>query len=442
MSDISAAQRRKAGRQSGAATLVVVMMLFFIMAFVAAYANRNQLLELQTASQYVRVGVASEMADAGLEWTLAMLNGQPADASCLSGGDATFRQRFVKIDPISRIITVKAGGHFTASCVKPANDPWTCQCPAGGIANPQAGSGDGTEQPAFGIVLMGATAPKPAPKGKFSARPGVLRINAYGCSDSQMLACKGKQDADAPLQIGAVRAHMYVALLPALAEPPPAPLLVGDALAGDIAALGLHNSSPETAGLLAVTGAPLPPILPTRIDTVPGAAAQEAMVGNRADLAKAVGSDTLFRRFMGMTPDAYRGHPALHAIDCASSCMSAAAQAYRDGARMIWIRGAASLDGNTAIGSNDDPVVLVIDGDAQLKGPIHLHGLLYVRGKLDWSVGPSNTAALMEGALISEGSAHFSGPVDLSYRYSVLQRLANGTGSFVHVAGSWTDTDN
>ena len=58
----------------GMAALTVVMILFFVMALVAAYTNRNLLFEQRISANSYRSNRALEAADAGVEWTVAMLN--------------------------------------------------------------------------------------------------------------------------------------------------------------------------------------------------------------------------------------------------------------------------------------------------------------------------------------------------------------------------------
>ena len=69
-------------QQRGAATLVVVMVLFLVMALLAAYANRSLVFEQRIANGYYRASLAQEMAEGGLDWTVAMLNGTAIDGNC------------------------------------------------------------------------------------------------------------------------------------------------------------------------------------------------------------------------------------------------------------------------------------------------------------------------------------------------------------------------
>ncbi len=86
----------------GVAALTVVMVLFFVMALVAAYTNRNLVFEQRISANSYRATRALEAADAGVEWTLAMLNGGRATANCVQGAGARRPERFPQPLPAAR----------------------------------------------------------------------------------------------------------------------------------------------------------------------------------------------------------------------------------------------------------------------------------------------------------------------------------------------------
>ena len=61
-------------RARGMAALTVVMVLFFVMALVAAYTNRNLVFEQRISANSYKATRALEAADAGVEWTIGLLN--------------------------------------------------------------------------------------------------------------------------------------------------------------------------------------------------------------------------------------------------------------------------------------------------------------------------------------------------------------------------------
>ena len=190
--------------QRGAGTLLAVMMMFLIMAMMAVYANRSLVFEQRIASNYVRSGAALEMADAGIEWTMAQLNGGDIDAACrASPGVGSFRQRYLLQDAGTRSISSPTEA-LIASCTHGSDQAWACQCP-----KPNFRADGSAPQPSFGI--------------RFEAvlRPGVLRIVSIGCTSSKLETCTQKNfGAAADQLLGTATVRSEVALLSALKNPP------------------------------------------------------------------------------------------------------------------------------------------------------------------------------------------------------------------------------
>ncbi|HEY4083182.1 MAG TPA: PilX N-terminal domain-containing pilus assembly protein [Burkholderiaceae bacterium] len=190
--------------ERGAGTLLAVMMMFLIMAMMAIYANRSLVFEQRIASNYVRSGTALEMADAGVEWTMAQLNGGDINAACtVSPGSGSFRQRYLLQDAATRSITLPTEV-LVASCTHASDQSWNCQCPKPNFR------ADGSEaHPSFGIKF------EPVP------RPGVLRIVSVGCTSSRLKACMQKNfGAAADQLLGTATVRTELALLSALKNPP------------------------------------------------------------------------------------------------------------------------------------------------------------------------------------------------------------------------------
>jgi len=96
------------------------------------------------------------------------------------------------------------------------------------------------------------------------------------------------------------------------------------------------------------------------------------------------------------------------------------------------------IDGDTTlpngtIGTRDEPVVLVIDGD-WLGGNVTVWGVVYVTGNVDVAGNP-----LVYGAMVAEGSMEGTGSLDLVYDPSAIANARDRTGSSTFAAGSWRD---
>ena len=418
--------------QHGAATLVIVMVLFFIMTLMAAYANRNLVFEQRMASNYYRAGVAMDAAEAGTEWALAMLNGNHIDAACLPTGDGnSFRDRYLSIDPASRIISpaLMPAPIAVADCVSSAaTQTWVCRCPASG-AYVQAPvlAGAAQMQPTFRVSLE-TTLPV------IPARAGVTRIASRGCTSMVVAHC------DTPgldSLLGAAVVHMDAALVSALKTPPATPLTVKGKTTA-LNGLGLHNTDPRGSGLLLVAGDVWSGLLDERMDSSPGSPVQQALI-NDPGLGM---PDKMFAMFFGMSPGKYQAQPAMRSLSCpaASDCGPALLAAYNNGVRLAWIAGPMIISTNIALGTANAPMLIVVDGQMTLIGGMRLSGLIYTRGNADWS-NAGVAPALLTGALLVEGDLTVSGTMDLLYDVDVMAQLSNRAGSFVRVPGSWWDSN-
>jgi len=424
--------RSNNAHQRGAATLVVVMILFFIMAMMAAFANRNLIFEQRIASNYYRSGVAMEAADAGSEWAMARLNGINIDATCTASNAPTatsFRQRYLGIASANRALAplVTPSTLTSASCVAVAGQGWVCQCPTAGnwadaniaVANQM--------QPSFGVSF------------EPSGQAGVIRIISRGCTGSQTAVCSNQANQAAANQqlLGAAVVRVEAALVSALKMPPATPLTVRQSVTDGTGALGLHNTDPRSSGLLLVTGGAAPVLDDTRLDSLPGTPGQMALISGDTKLGNGSASE-MFAMYFGMAPTQYQNQPAIRTVACNGDCSAALQAAFDQGIRMVWVNGPLTLSSNVEFGTAANPMLIVANGDLTITGPLIMNGLLYARGNITWS-NASGQLALVNGALMAEGSFEATGKVDLWYQANIIDILSNATGSFVRVPGSWWD---
>lgn len=430
-------------RQRGAATLVIVMILFFIMAMMASFASRNLVFEQRIASNFYRAGVAFEVAEAGAEWALGMLNGTNIDAACLPTSDLTrsFRQRYLTMDAVTRGVTASPGTMNKADCVRQADtasaageiaNGWACRCPTVDGTDPAADLAATTTQPGFSIAFQ----------TPFESRAGSIRLLSTACTGNVAADCAQgdiSHIAGDPAQ-GAAQVAIDVALVSALKMPPAAPLIVRGSVTVNADALGLHNTDAVSGGLLLLTGAALPANLSeTRLNSLPGTPGQQAVISADASLANA-SADKMFATFFGMSPAHYRDQPALRRLACAAGtdCGPALAAAYRSGARLLWVDGPLNLNSDLQFQADAaaSPMLIIANGAVTLEGPMLFKGLIYARGHGSWA-NPSAMPALLIGALLIEGNFQATGTVDLWYQAGVMDELKNRNGSFVRVPGSW-----
>ncbi|MDY0745843.1 PilX N-terminal domain-containing pilus assembly protein [Paucibacter sp. R3-3] len=431
-------------RQRGAATLVVVMILFFIMAMMAAYANRGLIFEQRIASNYYRSGVAVEAADAGLEWTLAMLNGVNVGNDCKAATGVatnTFRQRYLGTDNQGLFKPVASSSYEKpfAACVRRAGRGlgWDCNCPTAAPWAPTVPAAVPTNQlqPSFQVGLYGGPTATPAASN-------LVWIVSVGCSGSNPSTCTVKSlpnlEAATQQQLASSYATVKAALVSALKSPPTTPLTVLQNVNDGGAGLGLHNADPAGSGLLLLAGGAATTLDDGRLESLPGTPGQKALITNDAALTAAGATpEGMFARFFGMTPAQYQQQPAIRDAGCASGCdATALAAVVATGAQMVWVDGDLSLSGNGSLGTASLPVVIVVNGNVTISGTTTINGVLYAKGDINVSTGSSQ--AIVNGAVIGGGNLTITGGrLDINYQSTIINAISNGVGSFVRVPGSW-----
>ncbi len=107
----------------------------------------------------------------------------------------------------------------------------------------------------------------------------------------------------------------------------------------------------------------------------------------------------------------------------------------------IWIEqtsGTTTIDGNTTIGSAAAPVLLIIDGDLELKGNLTVYGYIFVLGTTTTDIlGNVN----IYGGISTAGNASIAGNTNVTYNPTVLSTLQSQStiSYFAKVPGSWRD---
>lgn len=419
-------------RTRGAATLVVVLMLLAVAALAAAYASRHLVVEQRTAANQARATQAFEAAEAGVEWALAMLHAGRIDDTCTPLADpeapgATLRDRRLAIDAATgRVSTHRRsdGQPREAACVS-AGSGWRCSCPDDAAPALTPPDGD-APAPAF-VVRLHDDPAHPS---------GVVRIEATGCASLDAAAtCATTADGHAERATVSVLA----ALKGALTNPPAAAVTVRGNLDLGAAVLLASNRDAASGGITlhvggAITGTPL-------ALHGPGGAPPESTVADEPDdgaLAR-LDADRLFTSILGMGRDTYRHQPATVIVECVAACTARELHelARLNPGRLLWVDGDLQLDANVTLGTDEAPVVLVVDGNVDVSADAHVHGLVYVTGTSWTSAG----ASTVRGALVAEGDLSFAGTgtTSVDFTPAVLSRLRVAQGSFARVPGSWRD---
>ncbi len=144
--------------------------------------------------------------------------------------------------------------------------------------------------------------------------------------------------------------------------------------------------------------------------------------------------DSFFVRHFGISKAQWLRQPAVHQLACEGDCGAALAVLADQGVTLVALPGDVLLRGPLVLGTPDRPVLIVAGGQVQLQGAVRLHGVVHASG-LGWSA----PAAIVRGALLSEGTATGDASLDLAREATVLDALQTRHGSFVRLPGSWRD---
>lgn len=382
-------------RQQGLGTLSMCLVLLTVLGLGATWAARQLASAQRVAANDLRGATAAEAAEAGIAWTIAMLNTGRVDDRCRPAVDASgdsipgaiasehgpsgFRERFLQVAadgyfrPRSATASTSSGAStgtgassaggerladWLASCVNTGPLRWLCRC-GGESGNASSGSETSSAQPMFWIRFAdgGAT--------------GLLKLLVRACSDHAR-DCEDLSDGSR----GVAEVSQQLALLSALRRPPQTSTLEG-----------------------------------------PGS----------------------FMQLFGMPPARYRSRPAVTRLRCDADCGPLLAQALARGRRLLWIDGDARISSLPASAAEGPPLVLIATGRLDLSTSGALRGLLYARDGVRWHP-PAGTAASLQGALASDGVIDQAPHVTVAHDADVLRQISRRMGSYLPVPGGWTPT--
>jgi Tfp pilus assembly protein PilX len=453
-----------ARRQRGAATLVVVMVLFFIISLVAAYTSRNLVFEQRASANQYRATLALETAEAGLEWTIGMLNqGRITDACAVSTSvtDPSFRERYLSINTSTGVM-VPVSTTGTALCVWNGTG-WSCSCePTAPTVTAPSGAG---VFPAFRVrfrQLQYWISPNPTP-----ALPSTVYVQVVGCtrldpSTGDQCLNFGSSGAHGAANEGRALVQAMVRLTGNSVAPPLATLTARGDVDFNDRDIELYNTRTTGAAVNIQIGGSVSGDGNLVLRGPPGSRAALTVVENEAALNALTtlgawsAEERLFASVFNMRSSSFREQPGAITVDCGSAgCDGAAIRdlAALNPGRPIWLNGNLFVGSSVNIGSAALPVHLVVNGNLQftatgaiVNGVVpstgaSINGIVYLRkpsGSSGWSMAGNG---LIRGAVVSDGDVELTsnpGPT-LAYEPDIISNLRYATGSFVRVPGSWRD---
>ncbi len=441
--------------QRGTGSLPVLLLMLLGLLLYLLHSQQALIGQTRHVSRTVQGAVALEAAEAGLAWTLAVLN-QPGGLSTDRPADTPesnptpLRERLLAWSPDSAGRVQPIHGTSAVACTGDPTAPgrWACQWATDahtGAVPPQPNEPDpdaadaaaalpASARPAWVMQLQAG--PLAETDG---ARRTTLTLAVTGCSHAS-LACGAAPDAPLDPDLAPdARRHLRLTLA-----------LLGDGVTLPDAALSAGGQARIGPGSRVILGEPGAAAIAIeaagRIDLSPGARAFGAPGRPDADALRAnqpalIDPSNRWWRHFRASAELMRRLPSLRHLDCpAAGCNAGDLEAaLADGARSLWLTGALNLDGGTW-GHAERPLLLVVDGPVRLNGPVRFDGWLLADALVwqsDAAAGPSR--GLWQGAISTWGDAELNGPVDLVHRPALLARLRGAVGTWTALPGSWRD---
>jgi hypothetical protein len=161
------------------------------------------------------------------------------------------------------------------------------------------------------------------------------------------------------------------------------------------------------------------------------------LVSNDAALA-GISPDRFFALHFGLDKERWRMQPTVSTIEYRSDCSAAltAAIAAAPDIPLIWVEGDLVLSRPLTLGTEQHPVVIVVNGSSRFEGAINLNGVIYSKA-MTWN--GSGEPGSIHGAAIVETTYRGTAAPEFAYDTKVLGAITANSGSFARVNGSWRD---
>ncbi|WP_372740198.1 PilX N-terminal domain-containing pilus assembly protein [Neptunomonas sp.] len=378
-----------AKKERGVATLFISFILLALMSLTAFFVNRTLVIDQEVAGNYYRADRAQMAAQTGLDVVQAQLN---------TPDRSTF------IDGSGNLI---AGPHNLSSSL-------------GSTAN------------TFGTLSLSVTLTDISPPGETAS---ILAINSLGCWKESGAGAVAACDTCSTSCPANAEVSETVAFRGALTGVPSAPLTAKGDISLNSAAITVTNTEGPSQGLTIHAGGAVT-ASSSNLESLPGRPS-ESSVASGDDELSSISTDDFFLKFFGQDKDTYKEN-ADYQITCGGVCNTSVSG--KQGA-IIWVDvppgDSFTINSNTTVGSAANPVILIVNGNLELRGTASIYGLVY-SATTNWNNSGGGTSQVL-GAAISEGDFEATGTPNPTYDSSVLQSLANNLGNYYKIPGSWRD---
>lgn len=411
-------------KQKGAVTLLTSVVILMLATILVIAVSRTTIMEQRISSNEIRARQAFEAAEAGLNFGIAYVTQTMQGGVTVPSG--TDKNKDLTIDTIAlTTITASTKNKYSVAFFNPTESLANISCP---------------DEPDEVVCKLPNGSPCLPVPIKYLRTP---RIVACGWSDDGL---------------GRSMVSQRVETVPAMARSPTNPMTAKGAInvTGSTSVTNYYNNlTIWSGGSLSVTGAAGKTFVRNPIVTPPAASVTPPLHGTQC----ASSANYVCATDKNSTgPDVIDADPTLSNLTAAQMFYNyfgvADVAAYQASiASMPAVAPGTNLDGikqesfvvsgsitsnmsNTIIGSRDQPVVMIIDGDWTGGGNTIIYGVVYVRGDVDLSGGIT-----VQGSVIVEKSMFGTGNLDVIFDQLVMDNigLGGGVGKSALIPGSWRD---
>jgi hypothetical protein len=147
-----------------------------------------------------------------------------------------------------------------------------------------------------------------------------------------------------------------------------------------------------------------------------------------------------FATYFGAPSDAIQGSVAHYYNNSASTNYSGTLAGMTG--TSIWIDqigGTATINGSITIGTADNPVLLIVNGNLSLSGNVTINGFVFVIGTNDITSLTGNVT--INGGMATTDTLNMTGSIQLVYNSTIIDNLQNQSSMlyYAKVPGSWKD---
>lgn len=385
--------------QRGVMALLVTALLFLMSMLILLYVNRGAVTEQRMSANELRAKAAFAQATAGIDHALAYMREGGIDQDATAGPDAI------------------AGGRYRAAFCSLAAEPPACPN-ALGVLNACA-------QPADPADVLAYACGWSDDNSSVQRVVQHLRGSASTAGNaSTPLISKGATD----LLTGGASIFNFENDLTVWAGGP----LLGQSNTGKTFVRDTFNYPRDVPNNIDYRNTGNSPGCNNPPDgytcTTQGSTVGHDVVAGDTSLGLA-SPEAYFQRFMGKPPEVYKETVVLDKFKVSPGEFAGLGSSVNG--NVVWVTGDLNVSNN--LGTQDRPVILVVEGKLSFSGSPVINGIVFAMGDFETAASPT-----VYGSLITAGSASATGNLKIIYDSKIIARVSN-IGRAAKVAGTFRD---